>query len=107
MKMTDMKRTKKERKEANKCVPYEGEDYAYGLQVRLGEEEIDKLGLSMPTTGDKFILTAVAKVSSTSTNERGGETRKSIEFQITKLAVEKQSKSALEALNEGIKEAKS
>lgn len=103
-KLVDMKRTKKERKETNKCIPYEGEKYAYGLRVCLGEEEIDKLGLTMPTTGETFRLVAMAKVSSTSTNERDGETRKSIDFQIMKLSVEKEEGSALDAVNKALKE---
>jgi hypothetical protein len=71
--MKDMKRTKKERKEANKPMSYDGEDYAYGLTVSLGPEEVKKLGgLKGIETGQTVHIQAEAKVVSVSDEEGDG-----------------------------------
>lgn len=90
MKLTEMKRSKKERTEMNKCVPYEGDSYPYGLRVRLEADELDKLGMKLPKVGEKFTLEARAVVTSVSQNssDRGHEHR-SVELVLQKIGLEK------------------
>ncbi len=65
-----MKRTKKEKKETSSPVPYEGEDYPYGLELRFDEDCLDKLGMSeMPTVDDEVVMTVKARVRSVSSND--------------------------------------
>lgn len=107
MKLTDMKRTKSERKTdmpaANKIV---GDDYGYGLRVRLDKNDIKKLGIDLPAVGDYFELEAVCCVTSVSQNESNGHADKSVELQIEQMALDPEDEKDLsDAVNEGIDEA--
>jgi len=69
--------------------------YPYGLCISLTEDELEKLGLDgdLPEVGMMIHLSAMAKVTSVSQNERdmGDGTKKNccrVELQITHLATE-------------------
>ncbi|MCK5604860.1 hypothetical protein KAR91_23420 [Candidatus Pacearchaeota archaeon] len=85
--LTDMKRTKAEKKEGSEtaCCPGDQEDYPYGLRIHLNTEEIEKLGISLPEVGSTMVLIANAKVVSVreSADENGND--RNIEFQITEM----------------------
>lgn len=70
-----------------------GDEYPYGLRLRLGEEEIDKLGEDLPAVDTEMALVAVVKVTSVSSNESaGGGKNRSVELQVTKMCLEAPSK---------------
>lgn len=92
MTMTSLKITKAEReKEKNKykdspCA-VGMDDYGYGLRLRLGDRELEKLGLTdLPKVGKKMRIAAVVTVIETRSSERsGGEPDRSVELQVQKL----------------------
>lgn len=92
MKFVDLKRTKadkKSREESYKNMSPDGDDYPYGLTVRLSSDELKKLGLStMPKTGTEIELEAKAYVVSVTDNQRDGRHERSIELQLRKIALE-------------------
>lgn len=63
--------------------------YPYGLLIRLEEEEIKKLGITIPpSVGEKMTLEAIAEVRSVSTMDDSTSGKKrEIGLQITKLAI--------------------
>ena len=91
MKMTSMKRTTADKKEAQDGMyPAEigKEDYPYGLCVRLGDEELEKLGMgTLPAVGEEYMLMATATVKSVSAREGDGGKHRDLELQITDLAL--------------------
>lgn len=58
-------------------------EYPYGLCLRLGKDEIAKLGIKVPSIGDKFSISASAVVKSMSASSGEGGDYASIELQIT------------------------
>ena len=88
--MVSMKVTKAERKK-NSPVPYDGpsESYPYGLQIRLDNETMKKLGIDLPDVGEEVEICAMADVTEASANEtnNGGGKRLSCTLQITKLRI--------------------
>jgi len=109
MKLTDMKRSKKERKEngIGACKPYEGDTYGYGLRVRLDKADMEKLGIDAGThkVGGNVTIHAVAKVTSVSQNQsEGSDGHASVEFQITQMGVEKGgARTMADAISQGLK----
>lgn len=86
--LTDMKRNKKEKKGSDKLsVPYEGEDYPYGLELRLDDDAMEKLGIDLPEVGGMVTITAKAKVRSAETRNDGSGERKNCCLQIQRLKV--------------------
>jgi hypothetical protein len=91
MKMQDMKRSKKERKTESSPMKYDGEDYPYGLSVRLDHHSLKKLGMheKLPKVGDKIKMHAHAHVTSVSQHNReGGNPDTHVELQLRHMAVE-------------------
>ena len=91
MKMVNMKMSKAERKET---VPVasepEGPEYPYGICLNLNKETIEKLGLGTPKAGATLMLHAMVEVKSvTVTDEKDGKGYKSMDLQITDMALEK------------------
>lgn len=87
--MTDMKRDARERNRDSMPVAVDGDQYAYGLNIRLENAELDKLGIkSMPEPGERFEIHAVGKVSSAyvskSEHNRGD---RAVQIQITHLTL--------------------
>ncbi len=91
--MVDMAQSKEEIKdnyptsvaESDKSGPI----YPWGLCLRLSEKELVKLNLDeQPEIGDMIHLFAMAKVTSVSANSTEGGESRSVELQITQMAVE-------------------
>ena len=85
--LTSMKRTKAEKKEGSDevCCSGDQEDFPYGLRVDLRDEEIEKLGISLPEVGSTMVLVANVKVTSVSERaDEDGENR-NVELQITEM----------------------
>jgi hypothetical protein len=94
MKPVSMRLPKDKAKEMENAVPPvsdgKGPKYPWGLQLRLENESLDKLGITtLPEVGKECRVVGVAKVVSVEQRDReGGETRRHVELQITKLAIE-------------------
>lgn len=87
--MVDMKRSKKEAKMASEPMKTSpGEDYPYGLEIRLGKDEMKKLGMNLPTVGGTVSLTAKAKVKSASMRKDSDGDSMDCCLQITKLKID-------------------
>lgn len=89
--MKHMARTVKERKEQTKPSMI-GDKYPYGLRVRLGHEEMGKLGMdTMPKVGDKVHLQSHAHVVSASEHHHEGdeEPNRSVELELRHMAIGK------------------
>jgi len=64
------------------------ERYPYGLQIRLGTEEMRKLGIKeLPAVGTVLRLEAKAKVERVSASASQENSDKSVELQITHMEV--------------------
>lgn len=97
MKLTDLKRTTKEPIDATMDIPTEV--YPYGLQIRLGEDELTKLGIDVTelSVEEKVGVVANGYISELENSEsfdqdsKGGKTRKRqcLAIQITGLALGK------------------
>lgn len=91
-KLVSMARTKAEKKAAEdryKAMPSSGEDYPYGLCLTLGKDELEKLGVDeLPNVGDEISLDVVVKVTRVSASASETDDQKSVELQVTKMAVE-------------------
>jgi hypothetical protein len=90
-KLVSMKMSKSEREEQSKPMMLgDAPIYPYGLQLRLDEEALDKLGeTTLPAVGESVMVYAKAKVVSVSSNEStDGGKRRNVELQITDLCLE-------------------
>lgn len=110
MKLTDMKRSKKERKEGgiNSCKPYEGDAYGYGLCINLDKDALEKLGLKPSSfdVGDSVTITARGSIKALRQDKSNNHSSSNVEIQIEKLAVAKGGTgSMLEAVSKGVKAA--
>lgn len=113
--MTDMKRTKAERKENNSPMKMGEDDYPYGLSVRLDHHSLKKLGMhegKLPKVGSKIMLHAHAHVKSTSESSHdGGKPDRHMELELRHMAVEGKGESEekgegdTEEMNKGMKHA--
>lgn len=94
-----MKMSKAEAKAEVSAAP-ERPEYPYGLCLRLGKEELAKLGIKgMPAIGDSFMIDAKAVVKTVSASAGEGGDYASVELQITDMEIdtdeqEKKSKTA-------------
>lgn len=90
MALVSMERTPKEVKEELKEIK-EGTDmpkYPWGLELRLGDEEIKKLGIALPTAGAQMQIEAIATVSSVGSHQEvDNEACSHVCLQITALDV--------------------
>lgn len=91
MTMVSMKYTAEEAKQRGDCYP-EGSnppEYPYGLEIRLDDGGLTKLGLSAPpNVGTEMVITAKVTVVSSSQHQRqGGEAEMSSCWQITDMEV--------------------
>jgi hypothetical protein len=91
MKLVSMKLSAKEAKEdCGMTAPGDTKDlprWPWGLRLTLDDEVLTKLGLELPDVGDTVTITAQAHVVSVNSSERQGETNRSVELQITDLAI--------------------
>lgn len=93
MALTDMKRTKQERKardsEMKASLPGSEDSYPYGLSVHLDHESLGKLGVDkLPNVGDKLHLHAHAHVTEVrEENREGGKKHRHVTLQLRKMAL--------------------
>lgn len=90
-KLVSMKMSKSEREEQSKPTMLgDAPIYPYGLQLRLDEDALGKLGeTTLPAVGESVMVYAKAKVVSVSSNEStDGGKRRNVELQITDLCLE-------------------
>jgi hypothetical protein len=101
--LVSMKRTKAELKEEKErwkeCGPSNGDAYPYGLELRLENASLEKLGIdSLPAVGKLITIQAVAIVEAASQSEsidKDGKKRpaeRHLTLQIQKLKLSKGSK---------------
>lgn len=93
MKPVSLKRTPKEAKKLD-TIEYKPPEYGYGTCLNLDGDMMDKLGLSIAVDpGTKFNISGTAEVVGISARKNAsGEDYKSLDLQITTLAVDKQGK---------------
>lgn len=116
-KLKDMKITAAEQKERDERMSpgmvtgghdHYRDRYPYGLELRLDNETLEKLGLDkLPNAGKTVRIEAVAFVSSAQVREqtkdgKKSEPSRSLELQIRKLAVSLDPTSAEEAMDDAI-----
>lgn len=88
MKLVSMKMTPAERKEAVTPSDYKPPEYPYGLRVTLDSDALEKLGISkLPDVGTEFELVARVEVCARSEHESEGSRNKSMELQLTDVAL--------------------
>lgn len=78
-----------------------GEDYPYGTRVRLDHDTLAKMGINdasqLPKSGAELNVKGKAKVVSTSSEDRDGEARHSMELQLTHMGMEDGAEEAAQA----------
>lgn len=87
--MKSPKKSKKELKNQYEVSPSSQDRYPYGLEIRLENESIDKLGMTeLPEVGEVVMITAKATVESVSSSERQDKSpHRCVTLQITRLKV--------------------
>ncbi len=89
MALVNMKRSKQEIKEQSKPVGVGVNEYPYGLQLNLDDDEIDKLpGTETLQVDDYVVIKAIGKVTRVASNDiSGGDKRRDLGIQIEKLDI--------------------
>lgn len=109
MKLTSMKRSKKEREARNKPMqaagPYSGDEYGYGLCIRLDEQDLEKLGIKPSSfdVGDAVEIEARGTIKMLRQEKGTSHDSSGIEIQLTSIGIEPGS--AASAINKGIADA--
>ena len=109
MKMVDLKRPKKTKKQMEKeSVPLNGPDedlYPWGLRLNFDKAEIDKIpALKGIPAGGQVKVTAIGKVVEVSITDRtNNNKRHRVEIQLHKVGIEDQSKTKEAIFEEAIK----
>ena len=90
MKLTDMKRPKAKRGGETAATPVAQErEYPWGLTLNLENDALKKLGITdLPEVGVEVKLHAVGKVTRVGEATSEGNKTRSVEIQITRLAVD-------------------
>jgi hypothetical protein len=66
-----------------------GPDFPWGLNLNLGDAELKKVNITeLPQIGDEYTIVAIAKVTRVSANASEDDSNRSVEFQITDMALE-------------------
>lgn len=93
--LKSMKITKSQQEKMSKPMPMDTPQYPWGLQIRLDNDSLKKLGISdLPKVGKKMMLVARVEVSSASQHTmKGGNDNMSVELQITDMCLESESES--------------
>jgi hypothetical protein len=107
-KMANLARSKESLKPKNvgKIAP---EPYSYEHRITLDQDTLDKLGMDIPKTGDKFHVMGHAEVKSVSQNDHGnGDKNTRVELQFKRLGMKPKkgdTNSVFDAVNKGISDA--
>ncbi len=89
MELVNLKLSPAEAKEITTPDPSDGPKYPYGLRISLDDDTLKKLGLTeLPAIDTKLVLTARAEVCSTSDYDSQSGSHRSLDLQITELALE-------------------
>lgn len=87
MELRDMKLPKEKRKETNAPVAAQ-QSYPWGLQINLDRDALKKLGIDkLPDVGVECKIMGVGKVTRVTESASDKDKRRSVEIQITKLAL--------------------
>jgi hypothetical protein len=109
MKMRSMELSKKEAKESEPAIASKsaGPRYPYGLEIRLENDSLEKLGIELPEVGSDVMIRAECCVVSVSSNERDGDKpTRLVTLQIERLAVNPAEPETMEeAIEKGVREA--
>ena len=90
MKMANMKMSASDKKKMFGPTPTSaaGPDYPWGLSITLDAAALKKLGVAdLPDAGDECMLHATGKVTRVSQSANGKTQERSVEIQITNLAL--------------------
>lgn len=94
--LTDLKRTKEEKKPMGTPMPCESQDeYPYGLCIDLNTDSLDKLGISIDKFSVKDIVCIYAECQIKSISQSShieGKEDKRLSLQITKMKVQEDKK---------------
>lgn len=92
MKLTDLKRTKKEMKGSQPIAVDSGEveKYPYGLRLNLRKEELSKLGIKIDSVkmGQRVKVEAETEIVGISESQYPNDSSENISFQIQKIALD-------------------
>lgn len=91
MKLIDMHHKPGEAGPSTMCTPCPSSEYPYGLRITLNEEQLEALGLEMPTAGMSMHIEAHAVVTRASTEDPdadGDIDYVCVELQLTQLGIE-------------------
>lgn len=89
VKLRDMRLSREERKEmAEPMSVGDMPEYPYGLRLHLDQDEIAKLGISLPDVGEQFVVVGIGVVTSVSQHKGEAHTSQHVEVQLEKLAFE-------------------
>lgn len=86
--LVHMKRSKSEKKASEVPTKSLGEDYPYGLEIRLDEDAMEKLEADLPAAGKTVKIVAKAKVKSSEVRDSDEGKRRSCCLQITHMKLE-------------------
>jgi len=100
MELVNMKMDNEEKKDLMGCREIEVPEYPYGLRISLEDSALDKLGIKdIPEIGKKMSIMIEVEVSSTnSQTQQKGQSHRSVELQITDMAIENDKKDKAETL---------
>lgn len=90
MALKSLKISAKEAKKQNEPVAVGNEDrYPWGTRLDLNKDSLDKLGIKdLPAVGTKMMIEAKVTVIATRQTAREDDTTRSLELQITDMAIE-------------------
>jgi len=89
--LVDMERSDDDKIDAMSAYPTVAPDYPPGLRICFCQQELEKLGLSIPEIGDMIDMRAMGTVTSVSIEKTDGDDRCRVEIQLEKIALENES----------------
>ncbi len=109
MSLVNMRRSKKERKSAEKAMD-EQPAVPWGLSITLDDESLDKLGFKkLPDVGDRMVVAAIGTVKPVSERSSERDKNRDVSIELDKLDVSpvppRKVNTAEDAVSEAIKDA--
>lgn len=91
--IVDLKLTPEEKKDDEVGCCSSDRDYPWGLELDLGDDEVQKLGVEGLEVGEEVLIAGTARVSSKGSHQvDGGDKDSNMSIQITGLSIAKGSK---------------